>query len=95
MTTAVDRVARLRQTLGGRAGRPLTHSSYTTTGDTTQWGDATPDYGALCLEMLHLALRVSPLTAVKCGRFAILLTDAGGFTPLSRQREANDRSREP
>jgi hypothetical protein len=28
-------VARLRQTLGGRSGRPLTHSSYTTTGDTT------------------------------------------------------------
>jgi hypothetical protein len=28
-------VARLRQTLGGRYGRPLTHSSYTTTGDTT------------------------------------------------------------
>ena len=29
-------MARLRQTLGGRAGRPLTHSSYTTTGDTTE-----------------------------------------------------------
>ena len=28
-------MARLRQTLGGRSGRPLTHSSYTTTGDTT------------------------------------------------------------
>jgi excisionase family DNA binding protein len=28
-------VARLRQTLGGRSGRPLTHSSYTTIGDTT------------------------------------------------------------
>ena len=28
-------MARLRQTLGGRAGRPLTHSSYTTTRGTT------------------------------------------------------------
>ncbi len=27
-------MARLRQTLGGRSGGPLTHSSYTTRGDT-------------------------------------------------------------
>jgi hypothetical protein len=36
-------VACLRQTLDGRYGRPLTHSSYTTTGDTA--GDQR--YGAL------------------------------------------------
>jgi integrase len=33
-------VARLRQTLSGRAGKPLTHSSYTITRDTTR-GDLT------------------------------------------------------
>jgi hypothetical protein len=30
VTTAVEEVACLRQTLGGRCGRPSTHSSYTT-----------------------------------------------------------------
>jgi outer membrane protein OmpA-like peptidoglycan-associated protein len=37
-------VARLRQTLGGRAGGPLTHRSYTTPQDTTVASYADP-YG--------------------------------------------------
>jgi len=32
----------LRQTLGGRSSRPLTHSSYTTSGDTTGTGGQVP-----------------------------------------------------
>ena len=34
LTPRRPRRARLRQTLGGRSGGPLTHSSYTTRGDT-------------------------------------------------------------
>jgi class 3 adenylate cyclase len=48
-------VARLRQTLGGRSGRPLTHSSYTTTGDTT------PAAGMAHLDAMRHAQGLPPL----------------------------------
>ena len=44
MTTAVDKWPAYAKTLGGRSGRPLTHSSYTTTRDTT-WCDELPGFG--------------------------------------------------
>ncbi|HEY4083638.1 MAG TPA: hypothetical protein VGM81_23355, partial [Burkholderiaceae bacterium] len=42
MATAVDKWPAYRQTLSGRAGRPLAHSSYTITRDTTTNGADIP-----------------------------------------------------
>ena len=42
VAAAVGKWARLRQTLGENSGGPLTHSSYTTRGDTARLKGANP-----------------------------------------------------
>ena len=79
-------MACLRQTLGGRSGRPLTHSSYTTTRDVTCFRQQRPDTGWLPYAAF-VAVSASDRRAHRAAAREIIsqLTDP----LLTRPREAN------
>ena len=83
-------MARLRQTLGGRSGGPLTHSSYTTRRDTTRRADHAEIENAVAAEVASAAPPTEePLPIVICA-VQLPATSEGLLTEiLSEAREVS------